>query len=75
MRANKSYQRNRGEVFRQFVNLCITKLPLDVKREHATELNERPGSYRFAKDLIADLELLQQALFAYGAKAVAHNMI
>ena len=45
----QSYQRNRGEVFRQFVNLCITKLPLDVKREHATELNERPGSYRFRK--------------------------
>lgn len=71
----QSYQRNRGEVFRQFVNLCITKLPLDVKREHATELNERPGSYRFAKDLIADLELLQQALFAYGAKAVAQHDI
>ncbi|MCL5255469.1 MAG: phosphoenolpyruvate carboxylase, partial [Gammaproteobacteria bacterium] len=69
----QSYQRNRGEVFRQFVNLCITKLPLDIKREHATELKEHTSSYRFAKELIADLELLQDALIAYGAKAVAQH--
>lgn len=69
----QSYQRNRGEVFRQFVNLCITKLPLDIKREHATELKEHTSSYRFAKELIADLELLQDALVAYGAKAVAQH--
>ena len=69
----QSYQRNRGEVFRQFVNLCITKLPLDIKREHATELKEHTSSYRFAKELIADLVLLQDALVAYGAKAVAQH--
>ncbi len=70
---DESYQRNRGEIFRQFVNLCLTKLPLDVKRQHATELKEHPGCYRFASELISDLRILQKGLLAYGAKAVAYT--
>jgi len=70
---NLSYQRNRGEVFRQFVNLCIDKLPLDVKRQHATELKDHTGSYKFASELVADLYILQKALVQYGTKSVAYS--
>lgn len=67
-----SYQRNRGEVFRQFVNLCIDKLPLDIKRQHATELKDHPGCYNLASELILDLTILQKALVAFGTEAVAY---
>ena len=66
-----AYLRNKGEIFRQFVSLMIHKLPVDVKREHATELQEMPYSYFRAEDLLADLRLLHQALEAYGARAIA----
>lgn len=65
--------RNKGEVFRQFVNLCVYKLPVDVRRQHAVQLSEQPHSYRFAKELVADLSILQQALVDYGATLSAWN--
>ncbi len=66
-------ERNKGEVFRQFINLIMAKLPIDTKRGYATELSESPGSYIFAEELLDDLELLQNALLEYGAKTVAYN--
>ncbi|RMG58875.1 MAG: phosphoenolpyruvate carboxylase [Bacteroidetes bacterium] len=68
-----AYQRNKGEIFRQFVSLMLYKLPVDVKREHATELQESEISYFKAEELLADLNLLQEALKAYGAKAIANH--
>jgi phosphoenolpyruvate carboxylase len=68
----EAFNRNSGEAFRQFVNLMLEKLPIDVKREHATELNDKPNAYLFADELLADLDLLQKSLIQYGAKAIAY---
>jgi phosphoenolpyruvate carboxylase len=65
--------RNKGEVFRQFINLIITKLPIDTKRGHATALLETEGCYIYESELLADLNLLQASLIEYGAESVAYQ--
>ncbi|MFN3530150.1 MAG: phosphoenolpyruvate carboxylase [Bacteroidia bacterium] len=67
----QAYQRNRGEAFRQFVNLCIHKLPVEVVRGHATSLRAFEGCYKSSEELLADLRLLQQALLAHNAERAA----
>lgn len=71
----EAFERNHGEVFRQFINLMLEKLPIDVKREHATELKDRPNCYQYADELLADLLLLQKSLVQYGAKAIAYTEV
>ncbi len=65
--------RNKGEVFRQFINLVIAKLPIDTKRGHATALLETEGCYVYESELLADLDLLQTSLIEYGAESVAYH--
>ena len=67
--------RNRGEVFRQFINLMINKLPLDTKRGHATEMKDFPGAYVNHAELRSDLIILQKALLDYGAKIIAYDEV
>ena len=74
-RAATGVSRNKGEAFRQFVNLMMDKLPLDTKRGHATEMRDFEGAYVLAEELIADLRLLQQALLDYGAKIIAFDEV
>ena len=69
----EAFTRNKGEVFRQFVNLMIYKLPVETARGHATRLTEQTGSYIHSLQLKEDLRLLQKALIAYGAKTVAYD--
>ncbi len=66
-----AFDRNKNEAFRQMINLIITKLPLDIKREHATALHEHPGSYRYAEELKQDLIILQDSLLKFGAESIA----
>ncbi len=65
--------RNKGEAFRQYVNLCAHKLPLEVKRQHAVEINEHKASYTYARQLLADLKLLQEALINFDAASSAFS--
>ncbi|MGB0526011.1 MAG: phosphoenolpyruvate carboxylase [Flammeovirgaceae bacterium] len=65
--------RNKGEAFRQFINLMLAKLPVETSRGHATHLVEREGAYIHSNQLIDDLSLLQQALIAFGAKSIAYH--
>ncbi len=67
--------RNKGEVFRQYVGLILDKLPLNTERGHSTTLRDRASDYRYREELIDDLRILQEALLAYGAKAVAYEDI
>jgi phosphoenolpyruvate carboxylase len=66
-------RRNVGEAFRQFVNLCVHALPVQVVRGHATALQSFPGSYASALVLRDDLRLLQDALIAHGAVRAART--
>lgn len=66
-----AFARNKGEAFRQFVNLCITKLPVQVERGHATSLHSFEGCYLSAQALMTDLQLLQQVLYTMQAPRAA----
>jgi phosphoenolpyruvate carboxylase len=72
-RGPEALNRNKGEVFRQFVNLMIAKLPIDTRRGHATSLREHPGCYVQAQELLNDLLLLQDGLVHYGARSIAYE--
>ncbi|MFH6982246.1 phosphoenolpyruvate carboxylase [Marinoscillum luteum] len=74
-RGDEAFSRNRGEAFRQFVNVLITKLPVDTRRGHATEIMEYPGCYVESKELLNDLKLLQKAMVEYGSKSIAYDDI
>ena len=72
-KGQEALSRNKGEVFRQLVNLMLYKLPVETARGHATRLTEQQGSYIHSLQLKEDLQLLQKALIAYGAKSVAYD--
>ena len=72
-KGSAALERNKGEVFRQFINLVIAKLPIDTMRGHATDLLQMEGSYIFEQELLDDLDLLQVALVEYGAESVAYQ--
>ncbi|NJO03667.1 MAG: phosphoenolpyruvate carboxylase [Bacteroidia bacterium] len=65
--------RNKGEAFRQFIGLMLARLPIDTARGHATALNDFPAAYTSAKELLSDLDILHQALLAYGAQSVVRQ--
>ncbi len=66
-------ERNKGEAFRQFVNLVTSRLPLDTARGHATQISEFEGAYMEKDELLSDLELLKEELKRYGAFTIAYN--
>ncbi|MFO8026054.1 MAG: phosphoenolpyruvate carboxylase [Opitutales bacterium] len=69
----ESYERNKGEVFRQFINLMLHKLPVESVRGHATRLLDVEGAYVHSQQLKDDLALLQSSLILYGAKSIAYD--
>lgn len=68
-------ERYPNEVYRQFIGLMLLKLPLDVKRSHATELKETKFSYIESDELVSDLKVLQQSLINVGAKSMAYSEV
>lgn len=72
-KAEVALKRNKGEAFRQFLNLILLKLPVEVEREHVTSIHEEANDYIYASELLGDLKLLQKSLLKYGAKAVAYS--
>ncbi len=73
VRGHEAFDRNKGELFRQFVNLMIAKLAVDTKRGHATGLLDFEGIYVHSRELKEDLQLLQSELVEYGASSVAYD--
>ena len=74
-RGEEAFLRNKGEAFRQYVNLMLSKLPVDTKRGHATDIMEYTGTYVAASELISDLKLLQKAMLEFGGKVIARDDI
>ncbi|MBB4284442.1 phosphoenolpyruvate carboxylase [Roseospira goensis] len=62
--AQAALERNRGEPWRQMVNLMIAALPTPSGPV-------APGRYRRPRELLADLELLGDTLSAIGARRLA----
>jgi len=65
----------RNEVYRLYLNLLITRLPIDTGSERVITLIEHPGSYRHSGELIVDLVLLQNDLSDHGASAIARTEV
>ncbi|MCV9385819.1 phosphoenolpyruvate carboxylase [Reichenbachiella ulvae] len=72
-RGFEAFDRNKGECFRQFANLVIAKMPINLERGHATELTEEPGRYVYAQNMLEDLNLLKKELLAFGAVSIAYD--
>jgi len=67
----EAMNRNRHEVFRQFINLLIAKLPVEVGGEKGGKLCKSGHCYKSSDDLTNDLILLKEALHEYGAGEIA----
>jgi phosphoenolpyruvate carboxylase len=74
-RGESAVKRNPNEPWRQFLNLMMVRLPVDVQRDHATRLNDHAGAYRFADELESDLRLLMDSLQQIGAGRLAENEV
>ena len=74
-KGEEAFARNRGEAFRQYLTLLITKLPIDIRRDHATQILEYDGCYLNHNELVADLKTLQKAMRSFGAKTIANDDI
>ena len=72
-KGQEAFDRNEEELFRQFVNLMMYKLPIETEREHATKLSNSDGNYKHSVELVQDLKLLQKELITYGASSVAND--
>ena len=62
-----------SQIFRMYIGLMMQKLPVDVQRDHAVQVEETEASYHDAYQLLEDLKVLQDALVAFGAEAIAFN--
>jgi phosphoenolpyruvate carboxylase len=65
----------RNEAYRLYLNLLITRLPVDYSREKVVALVDLPGSYRHSGQLIEDLVLLQDDLVLHGAYTIAYSEV
>lgn len=66
------FQQHLHEPFVLFIKIMMAKLPLDIRREHAVELEEKSYSYSTSSQLIDDLRILEKALINSGAEEIAY---
>jgi len=64
---------NHGEPWRQFVELLVARLPIEIALFQTSQLREGERYYRFASELAADLETLYDGLCAIGAHRLAES--
>jgi phosphoenolpyruvate carboxylase len=62
---------NVGEPWRQYVELMIDRLPVDLAPHQSSRLCEGGGRYRLASELRADLQTLRDSLKEVGADRLA----
>lgn len=53
---------NRGESWRILTNIIIARLPIQVVRDHATQLDDRPGCYPSPQEVFQDFAVLRRGL-------------
>ncbi|NBW80300.1 phosphoenolpyruvate carboxylase [bacterium] len=67
--------RSPGESLRSLVHIMIERLPIEVVREHATQLKENEWSYRHPRELRNDLEVLVDSLKQIGAHRLVQTEV
>jgi len=71
--SEKAMARNKGEAYRQFLNLILAKLPINSMSGKVTSLHDRPGAYIYPGELQHDLHILKNSLLQFGAKSIAYG--
>ncbi|MEY3903257.1 MAG: hypothetical protein RL189_2563 [Pseudomonadota bacterium] len=66
----RAVSRNPHESLRILVHIMIDRLPIEVVRDHATHLSERPYSYQHPDEVMHDLKILAAALNEIGAQRI-----
>jgi phosphoenolpyruvate carboxylase len=64
---------NPGEPWRQYVELLIDRLPIEIAPHQISQLNEAAGRYQCAEQLAADLQVLRDSLIEVGARRLAES--
>jgi len=67
----RASQRNPAESWRVLINIMIDRLPIEVIRDHATQLDEGATCYRRPAELMEDFHILHQSLIEIGANRIA----
>ncbi|HEY3900386.1 MAG TPA: phosphoenolpyruvate carboxylase [Chthoniobacter sp.] len=62
---------NTSEPWRQYVELMIERLPIEIIAYQVTQLRPGVGSYEYANELTEDLTILRDALIEAGARRLA----
>ena len=62
---------NTAEPWRQFVELLVTRLPIEIAPHALAQIREGGGRYQHAAELAADLQILEDSLTAVGAARLA----
>jgi phosphoenolpyruvate carboxylase len=70
-RARPVLATNISEPWRQYVELLIERLPIEIAPHQVSQLRTAAGSYAFAEELAADLAVLRDALVEVGARRLA----
>ncbi len=62
---------NTAEPWRQFVELLVARLPIEIAPHQLAQIREGDGRYQYAEELAADLRTLHESLTAVGAARLA----
>jgi len=62
---------NKDEPWRQYVELMLARLPVELPQRETAQVREGGGRYQYASELTADLRLLYEALSEIGAQRLA----
>lgn len=71
----KAVERNPRESWRNLIQVMLDRLPIEVVRDHATELSEHHFSYKRPEELKTDLRILTESLNAIGAQRLANSEV
>ncbi len=74
-RSAQAIRRNPGESWRQYINLMILRLPIEMAKFASAKFEEFPGCYRYVSEMMEDLELLRQSLMEVGARRLANDEV
>lgn len=72
-RARPILTSNSGEPWRQYVELLIERLPVEIAPHQVSQLSAASGNYCFAQELAADLHALRDSLIEVGAERLADS--
>jgi phosphoenolpyruvate carboxylase len=72
-RAETILATNHSEPWRQYVELMLERLPVEIGVNQVSQLRVTPGSYERAEELHEDLRTLRDALVEVGARRLADS--